>query len=282
MNHSAPPTLLDNEQLAAVFEQCPLAISVYDHTGLQVAANAAQAAMFDIRREEWIGRFNMVTDPQLRATGSAERHQRVMAGETVVIPPHPFDARASGHQVDAADERWAEAIYAPLRAGGEGVTHLLAVLRDVTREVAQGRVIELAQSEIASQREMIESLSTPVVQVWEGILAMPLVGTIDSARAMRVTESLLTAISEMQAECVIIDITGVPVVDTQVAQYLIQSAQASKLLGCEVALVGIGVEMAQTLVQLGVDFRTLNTLVNLQAGVAWAFARRGLRVVGGR
>jgi rsbT co-antagonist protein RsbR len=108
---------------------------------------------------------------------------------------------------------------------------------------------------------------------------MPLVGSIDSQRATRIMEGLLTAIAECKAECVIIDITGVPVVDTQVAQYLIQSAQASRLLGCEVALVGIGVEMAQTLVQLGVDFRTLNTLVNFQAGIAWAFTMRDLQVV---
>ncbi|MBV9790517.1 MAG: STAS domain-containing protein, partial [Chloroflexi bacterium] len=73
--------------------------------------------------------------------------------------------------------------------------------------------------------------------------------------------------------------TGIPLVDTQVAQYLIQTAQASKLLGCEVALVGIGVEMAQTLVQLGVDLRQLTTLANLQAGIAWAFTRYGMQVV---
>ncbi|NTW01620.1 MAG: STAS domain-containing protein [Oscillochloris sp.] len=170
-------------------------------------------------------------------------------------------------------------MYAPLRNKQGIVTHVIAQLRNVTDEILQKQMIAEAQAEVAFQRAIIESLSTPVVQVWEGILTMPLVGTIDSRRATQITESLLSAIAERQAECVIIDITGIPLVDTQVAQHLIQTAHASKLLGCEVALVGIGVEMAQTLVQLGVDLHLLNTMANLQAGIAWAFRRRGMYIV---
>ncbi|HEY0736142.1 MAG TPA: STAS domain-containing protein [Herpetosiphonaceae bacterium] len=272
---------LTPEHLIALFEQLPVPMSIYDHTGLQVAVNTATSALFGMRPEDGVGHFNMVTDPQLAAGGSAENYRRVMQGETVVLPPHSFNARESWNHAQAAGERWVEAVYSPLRNETGTVTHLVAMLRDVTNEMAQKQAIVKAQAEIASQRALIESLSTPVVQVWEGILAMPLVGTIDSGRAMQITESLLTEIVEQQAECVIIDITGIPLVDTQVAQYLIQTAQASKLLGCEVALVGIGVEMAQTLVQLGVDLRTLTTLANLQAGIAWAFTRYGMQVVNG-
>jgi anti-anti-sigma factor len=281
MSDSPFSSNLNAEQLRQIFDQCPVPLSLYDATGLQVAMNAANAAMFDLRVEEWIGQFNMVTNPQLRATGSAERHAQVMRGETVIVPAHSFTARASGHQADAADERWAEATYAPLRDAAGNVTHLLAILRDVTNEMSQRTEIETARAEIASQRMMIDSLSTPVVQVWDEIIAMSLVGTIDSRRAMQITESLLTAIEELQAECLIIDITGVPIMDTQVARYLLQAAYASKLLGCEVALVGISAEMAQTLVQLGVDFQTLTTMANLKAGIAWAFERRGL-IIGER
>lgn len=270
---------LDAALLLDIFEQSPIAMSLYDRSGLQVAINKAQAVLFGMKPELWIGRFNMLTDPLLVASGSVERHQQVMNGETVTTPPISIIGRLSGIEEHLTEERWIEAIYAPIRDSTGEVTHLLAVLRDVSREIAQSKEIQQATSEINSQREMIESLSTPVVQVWEGILAMPLVGSIDSRRATRIMEGLLATIAERKAGCVIIDITGVPIVDTQVAQYLIQSAQASRLLGCEVALVGIGADMAQTLVQLGVDFRTLNTLVNLQAGIAWAFARQGLRVV---
>jgi rsbT co-antagonist protein RsbR len=263
---------LDATLLFNLFDQSPMAMSLYDSSGLQVAINKAQAVLFNMKPELWVGKFNMLTDPQLVASGSVERHRRVMNGETVITPPHRIVGHLSGIEDRLTQEFWIEAIYTPICDSSGKVTYLLAVLRDVTREIAQ-------RSEIDSQRATIESLSTPVVQVWEGVLAMPLVGSIDSQRAMRIMEGLLAAIAERKAECVIIDITGVPVVDTQVAQYLIQSARASQLLGCEVALVGIGSEMAQTLVQLGVDFRTLNTLVNLEAGIDWAFTKRGLRVV---
>jgi rsbT co-antagonist protein RsbR len=202
-----------------------------------------------------------------------------MRGETVVRPPHPFDSGETGLKGVVGQKRWVEATYCPLRASDGTITHLVATLRDVTQEVEQAAAIAAAQAEIASQRAVIESLSIPVVQVWQGILTVPLVGTIDSRRATTITENLLHTISERRADCVILDITGVPIVDTQIAQHLITTAHACRLLGCDVALVGIGVEMAQTLVQLGVDLSALVTLADLQAGVAWAFARRKLRVV---
>jgi rsbT co-antagonist protein RsbR len=263
---------------ADAFEQLPIPVSIYDRDGLQIASNAATAALWNIRREQWVGHFNMITDPQLAAQGSAERHRRVMQGETLVLPVGRFSGRRTGLQEDASEERWIQATYYPLRGADGEVTHLMGVLRDVTEEIDQRKAIEAAQAEIEAQRSMIESLSTPVIQMWESVLAVPLVGAIDSRRAMQITESVLAAISEQQAECVIIDITGVPVVDTRVAQYLIQTARASKLLGCEVALVGIGVELAQTIVQLGVDLQAFNTMANLQAGLAWALKLRGLQV----
>jgi rsbT co-antagonist protein RsbR len=156
---------------------------------------------------------------------------------------------------------------------------LCAILRDISREMEQQQAIAVAQEQIDSQLMTIESLSSPVIQVWQGILTMPLVGTIDTKRSMAITANLLDTIARQQAQCVIIDITGVPIVDTQVAQHIIQASQACRLLGCNVVLVGIGVEIAQTLVQLGVDLRSLVTLANLQAGIAWAFERLNLRVV---
>jgi rsbT co-antagonist protein RsbR len=274
-NHPSNLTL----DFEAIFNQSPLPTSIYDREGTVVAFNDAHGAMWNIPREGWIGRFNMVTDPQLAAQGTGELFVRVMRGETVVRPPHPFDSSATGLVDVASRKRWVEATYYPLHASDGTVTHLVATLRDVTQEVEQAAAIAAAQAEIASQRAIIETLSSPVVQVWQGVLTMPLVGTIDSRRATTITENLLRAITERRADCVILDITGVPIVDTQIAQHLISTAHACRLLGCDVALVGIGVEMAQTLVQLGVDLSALVTLADLQAGVAWGFTRRKLRVV---
>lgn len=267
--------------LLAAYEDSPLPISIYDRDGLQVAFNAAHGKMWNMARDEGVGKFNMCTDPQLAATGSAELHRRVMQGETIVLPPHAFDSFEAGLQGGGARKRWAEATYFPLRDADGAVTHLCALLRDVTDTIEQAQTIMAAQEEIAAQRATIESLSSPVVQVWHGILTMPLVGTIDSHRSSNITANLLEVISRQQARCVILDITGVPIVDTQVAKHLIETAHACRLLGCEVVLVGIGVEIAQTLVQLGVDLSTLTTLADLQAGIAWAFKQQGLRVVSG-
>lgn len=272
-----PKQLLDF--YAALFEQVPVPISIYDRTGLQVASNAATAALWNIDRALWVGHFNMVTDPQLAAQGSGQLHQRVMQGETITLPPHPFSGAQTGLQHDAGAQRWAEATYSPLRDSQGQVAYLVAVLHDVTRMVEHQESIAKAQEEIASQRAIIETLSSPVIQVWQGVLTVPLVGAVDSNRMKSITENLLHSITEQRAQVVILDITGVPIVDTQVAQHLIQTAGACRLLGCDVVLVGIGVEMAQTLVQLGVDLSTLVTLADLQAGLAWAFARRKLRVV---
>lgn len=274
--HKAPPTYI-----ADVLNQAPIPISVYDRDGFQVAFNDAHGALWNLRREDSIGRFNMITEPQLAASGSAENHRRVMQGETVVLPPHVFDTAEAGLTTGASERRWVEAIYFPVRDASGAVTHLGAILRDVTTELDQRRAIEQARAEIADQQLTIESLSSPVIQVWEGILTVPMVGTLDSRRAVRLTETLLETIAQRRARCVILDITGVPIVDTQIAQHLINTANACRLLGCEAVLVGIGIEVAQTLVQLGVSLEGLVTLANLQAGIAWAFQRQQLQVVKG-
>jgi len=125
----------------------------------------------------------------------------------------------------------------------------------------------------------VRELSSPVIQVWENVLVMPLVGAIDSARATRITEDLLTGITKSQAEIVIIDITGVPVVDTSVANHLIQTIKAAALLGAKCVVVGISSEVAQSLINLGVDLSGVVTRSNLQAGVRYAMEMMGLEVV---
>lgn len=127
-------------------------------------------------------------------------------------------------------------------------------------------------------RHAISELSTPIIPVAEGILVLPLVGSIDSRRASDVNERLLESIAEHQAEIVIIDITGVPMMDTATANLLLMTARAANLLGSQVVLCGIGAEIAQTITHLGVDLRTLTTLANLQVGIAYALEQRGLSI----
>lgn len=139
--------------------------------------------------------------------------------------------------------------------------------RALMNAVSQNRIQE------AQFQHTLSELSTPIVPVYEGILVLPLVGSINRSRASEITERLLEAIAANQAEIVIIDITGVPVIDTDTANHLITTTRAANLLGSQVVLVGIGAEIAQTIVHLDIDLHRLVTLANLQSGIAYALRR---------
>jgi rsbT co-antagonist protein RsbR len=121
----------------------------------------------------------------------------------------------------------------------------------------------------------IRELSTPVIQAHERILMLPLIGTIDTARAIQVMESVLTRVVERQAKVIILDIAGVPVVDTRVANHLLQTTEAVRLLGASTILTGISPQVAQTMVQLGVDLSTMHTSASLEEGLELALRMTG-------
>jgi rsbT co-antagonist protein RsbR len=146
-----------------------------------------------------------------------------------------------------------------------------------TLRVAEQRLDEREQA-LSMQRELIQELSTPIVPIHEGVLVLPLVGTIDTRRAMQIVESVLEQIVEHQADMFILDITGVSVVDTSVANHILQMTRAVRLLGATTVLVGISNEVAQTLVQLGVDLSSISIRSNLQAGIAYALSQCGLAI----
>jgi rsbT co-antagonist protein RsbR len=135
---------------------------------------------------------------------------------------------------------------------------------------------------IEQQRLTISELQTPVIQVWDRILALPIVGSLDTARTQEMNEALLQRIVDTGAEIVILDITAVPVVDTAVAKHLLETVAAARLLGAEVLLVGISTRTAITLVHLGVDLSGVITRTTMAKGLDLAFARLGLEVVSRR
>ncbi|NJP04491.1 MAG: PAS domain-containing protein [Chloroflexaceae bacterium] len=151
------------------------------------------------------------------------------------------------------------------------VQAVAGIVHDVTEQRRQeAERTSFQQQLIEVQRQALRELSTPLIPISDDVVIMPLIGTIDSNRAQMVMETLLEGIAHYQAELVIIDITGVIVVDTQVAQTFIQAAQAVKLLGARVMLTGIQPQIAQTLVHLGVDLSTIETRGSLQAGITAA------------
>jgi len=132
---------------------------------------------------------------------------------------------------------------------------------------------------IREQQEAIRELSTPVLQVRERLLILPIIGVIDPQRARQLTEQLLRSIRSNRAKVVVLDITGVPYIDSAVANHLVQTVEAARLLGAIVIVTGLSPEIAQTLVNIGVDLGKMNTVGDLQGGIEEAERQLGYRVV---
>ena len=131
---------------------------------------------------------------------------------------------------------------------------------------------------IAQQRQTISELQIPVIQVWDRILALPIIGTLDTARTQEMNEVLLQKIVDNGAEIVIVDLTAVPIVDTAVAKHLLETVTAARLLGAEAMLVGMVPRIAITLVHLGIDLAGIITRGTLAQGLVLAFEHLDLEV----
>ncbi|MDQ8203993.1 STAS domain-containing protein [Pelagicoccus sp. SDUM812003] len=138
--------------------------------------------------------------------------------------------------------------------------------------------IEKREDVIERQREELLEVSTPVVELWTGILALPVIGTLDSARAQAVMEALLQAIVDYEAKIAIIDITGVPAVDTQTAQHLLKSVRAAELMGAQCYISGVRPQIAQTIVQLGLDLGGMQTKGSLMSAFRQSLTQLGMKV----
>ncbi len=154
-------------------------------------------------------------------------------------------------------------------------TELLDKLALLTTETFQ----KTREDVISRQQQELLELSTPVVRLWENVLALPLIGTLDSARTQVVMQNLLDAIVETRSDFAIIDITGVPVVDTLVAQHLLKTVAAARLMGADCLISGIRPQIAQTIIHLGVDLTNVTTKATLADAFAIALRRSGQTVV---
>jgi rsbT co-antagonist protein RsbR len=152
-------------------------------------------------------------------------------------------------------------------------------LLDKLALVTMDGALQIRDQTISRQQEEMLELSTPVVKLWDGVLALPLIGTLDSARTQVVMESLLSAIVETNSQVAIIDITGVPTVDTLVAQHLIKTITAARLMGADCYLSGIRPAIAQTIVHLGISLTDVQTKAKLSDAFALALQRVGKAVV---
>lgn len=172
-------------------------------------------------------------------------------------------------------QAWLRTSKIPLVEADGTLIGVLGTYEDITeRRAAEQIRLDAQEQLIAAQQMALVEMSTPLIPLADGVIVMPLVGAINSRRAQQIMETLLEGVGANQAEIVILDITGVRVVDTQVANALLRAAQAAKLLGAQVVLTGISADVAQTIVHLGADLSSVVTRSNLQHGIAYALEQR--------
>lgn len=164
----------------------------------------------------------------------------------------------------------------PIRGASGELLGVCGIATDITEQKQQqAERLALQEQVITAQREALRELSTPLMPIAEGVLVMPLVGSIDRTRADQIMATLLEGIGRMRAHTAIVDITGVRTVDTAVASALLSAARAVALLGARVVLTGIGPDVAQALVQLGADLNGIVTRGTMQDGIAFALNGQG-------
>jgi len=169
---------------------------------------------------------------------------------------------------------WTRSSFLPMRIAGEAITHIVVMWEDITPR-KQREQEERAEQEaiIQGQAAALKELSTPLLAINDRTMVLPLIGAIDSRRAQVLMTTLLDGVTAQQAQLVILDITGVPLVDTQVAQVFAQAALALSLVGTQLVITGIRPEVAQTMVGLGIGLQQIVTRTTLQEGIAYALKR---------
>ena len=245
----------------ALVENAPDAIGVGDFKGDVIYANAAYQALTGYG-EQLIGMngFDYIVEEEHRSAQIALA--RLAEGKAAFLETRI--RRKDGSLVPVA-----ATMYAQPTPGGE--LRVIGFLRDISdQKRAEAERFTLQQQVIEAQRAAIRELSTPLIPISDTAVIVPLVGAIDSARAQQIIDTLLKGVAAHRAEMAIVDITGVQVVDTQVANALVRAAQAVRLLGAQVILTGIKPQVAQTLVQLGVSLEGIRTTGSLQTGVRLA------------
>jgi rsbT co-antagonist protein RsbR len=243
------------------------AITMLDKAGHVKSWTPAAQRLKGYRAEEIIGKhFSVFYPPEDIASGKT---QRELDGATRDgrFEDEGFRVRKDGTKF------WANVVITALRDERGELLGFGKITRDLTER-------KQAEDQIKKQaKEILEMATVPIVQVWEGITLVPLIGVLDSARTQHLMERLLQRVTETGSPVAIVDITGVPTIDTQTAQHLLETIKAMRYVGADVVLTGVRPAIAQTLVHLGIDLSNVVTRSSLTAGLRVALGMLDLHVI---
>lgn len=271
-----------------------LSVQVYDATAHTIAVNAAWQRLWHLRIEDISG-WSILDDATVRAGGFMDRVERAFyQGEAVSLPTIRYDPVVID-TIKKGEARWVAANLHPVKDASGAVQEVVMLhveVGELTRSAEELRLqkeqLEIAVAErtadlehqlriIEEQQRAIVELSTPVLRIWEGILALPLIGRIDTDRGARILEGLLQRIVDTSSDRVLIDVTGVPLIDEQAARCLRDTVRAAELLGAQCAIVGVSPTTARTLIELDLGFEGVPTYSTLEEGLRRSIARSDKR-----
>lgn len=289
-----PP--LSAVSITSTIEDIPEMCFIYRDDGLLMALNATCERLLGIPREALIERFNLFHNPEIVAPALLQGYHDAFRGEGQVIPATELLlARPNDLGVESVTQRaWVETLLVPLLKREDGsapyvlvvqhnVTELMRIrleIEEAKQEIGVQRStiasLESARREIEAQRATIQALSTPVIEVWDGIVTLPLLGYFDAERAGVMTELLLEAVVRTRARYVILDVTGIALLDAAAADQILRIVAAVGLLGATGILVGVQAEIARALVALGVDLGRVRVHQNLRQALKACVREQGL------
>ncbi len=248
--------------LQGILDNAPFGLFAVDRAGHYIMCSRVAATNLGLTPEQVVGKTDYQILPQAVADANAEKFQHIL--DTGNFQEHEFVLEQANEPTQVFLHNWF-----PISDPNGQRYAVCGIISNITeRKQAEAERANFQEQIIEAQRHALRELSTPLIPISDDVVIMPLVGSIDSRRAQQVMEALLEGVAYYQADTVILDITGVRVVDTQVANAFLRAAQAVKLLGARVILTGIQPEIAQTIVQLGADMSGIATHGSLQSGIA--------------
>ena len=265
--------LEENQQLLqGILDNSTAVIYAKDPDGRYMLVNRQYEELFEVEREKAIGETDYGIFPIGFADAFQEGDRRVLTTGTVIqseeVVPHGSEMRTY------VSTRF------PLRDDTGQIYATAGVYTDITaRKQAEEAREQLQQDIINAQKQALQELSTPIIPLLNRIIVMPLVGSIDSMRARDITRALLAGIQAHRAKIVIVDITGVPLVDSGVVSHLNKTIHAARLKGARTIITGVSDAVAETIVDLGIDWSKIDTLRDLQTGLIAALSSLGVRLV---